>query len=166
MAQINSFSEGKIFRIESDSPQFTHFLGRVLGENAERGDIFCLEGELGSGKTCLVGGIAEGLGVKERVFSPSFIIVALHKGRFPLYHIDLYRLDEKEIEELGLEEYIFGQGVCAIEWAEKAKSLLPAQYLWISIGYHNDRRLLTFYPRGNRYEKILEELKRNVSIRC
>ncbi len=165
MAKIDSFSEGKILRIESVSPQYTHFIGRILGAQAERGDIFCLEGELGSGKTCLIGGIAEGLGIKEGVFSPSFIIIALHKGRIPLFHIDLYRVEEEEIRELGLEEYLYGEGVCAIEWAEKAKSILPFSCLWINISYEHSGRLLTFYPKGQRYQEILEEMKKIVSVR-
>jgi len=165
MAQIGSPGEGKILRIRSDSPQFTHLLGKILGANAEREDIFCLEGELGSGKTCLVGGIAEGLGIEDGIFSPSFIIVALHKGRLPLFHIDLYRIEEEQIEEIGLEEYLYGEGVCAIEWAEKAKSLLPASHLWINISFENDKRLLTFYPKGQRYERMLEELREFVGIR-
>jgi len=165
VAQVDPPGEGKALRIESDSPQFTRLLGKILGENAESGDIFCLEGELGSGKTCLVGGIAEGLGIENGVFSPSFIIIALHRGRIPLYHIDLYRLEEEEIEELGLEEYLYGEGVCAIEWAEKAKPLLPASYLWINISYLDDKRLLTFYPKGERYEQMLKELSKVVGVR-
>lgn len=165
MAQINSAGEGKILRIESNSPQFTHFLGKILGTNADRGDIFCLEGELGTGKTCLIGGIAEGLGIKEGVFSPSFIIIALHKGRLPLFHIDLYRIDEGEIEELGLEEYLYGEGVCAIEWAEKARAILPPSHLWINISYDNGQRLLTFFSKGRKYEPILEELRKVACVR-
>lgn len=165
MAQIDPHGKGKILQIVSDSPHFTHLLGKILGANAKRGDIFCLEGELGSGKTCLVGGIAEGLGIENHIFSPSFIIIALHKGRLPLFHIDLYRLEEEDVKELGIEEYLYGEGVCAIEWAEKARSLIPPSHLWINIDYTNDKRLLTFYPKGQRYEEIIEGLNKVVGIR-
>ncbi|MBC7327699.1 tRNA (adenosine(37)-N6)-threonylcarbamoyltransferase complex ATPase subunit type 1 TsaE [bacterium] len=160
MEKINKIGEGKTLRIISDSPQFTRSLGKLIGLYAEAGDIICLEGELGAGKTCLVSGIAEGLGINEGIFSPSFIIVAVHRGKLPLFHIDLYRLEEGEITELGLEDYLYDEGVCAIEWAEKAKPLIFSDHLWVNISYQgNDKRLLTFQSRGNRYDKLLEELR-------
>ncbi|MGB9877353.1 MAG: tRNA (adenosine(37)-N6)-threonylcarbamoyltransferase complex ATPase subunit type 1 TsaE [bacterium] len=159
MAQIDSFGEGEILQVISESPQFTHLIGEVLGTNAREGDVFCLEGELGSGKTCLVGGIAAGLGIENGIFSPSFIIIATHRGRIPLFHIDLYRLGSDDLQGLGLEEYIYGKGICAIEWAEKAKSILPPTYLWIRISHYNDKRLIQFFPKGERYMELLKELK-------
>jgi tRNA threonylcarbamoyladenosine biosynthesis protein TsaE len=159
MAEINPNGEGKNLQIISDSPHFTHFIGKILGSKASVGDVFCLEGELGSGKTCLVGGIAEGLEVEDEIFSPSFIIVAPHKGKIPLFHIDLYRLEEENIPELGLEEYLYGKGVCAIEWAEKARKIIPSSHLWIKIEYHNGERLISFLPQGERYIELLRELR-------
>jgi tRNA threonylcarbamoyladenosine biosynthesis protein TsaE len=159
MAKANSFGEGKSLKVISESPQFTHHIGKILGANAREGDIFCLEGELGSGKTCLIGGIAEGLGVEEGIFSPSFIIVAPHRGKISLYHIDLYRLGVEDIQELGLEEYLYGKGVCAIEWAEKARKVIPPFHLWIRIEYHNRGRLINFLPQGERYIELLRELR-------
>ena len=165
MEKPNTLSEGKNFQIISESPQFTHLIGKILGANAKIGDVFCLEGELGSGKTCLISGIAEGLEVEDGVFSPSFIIVAPHRGRIPLFHIDLYRLEEEDIQELGLEEYIYGNGVCAIEWAEKARKIIPSSHLWIKIEYHNKGRLINFFPKGERYIELLRELMKIVGIR-
>lgn len=152
-----------IFKVESGSPEFTSSLGEILGKMVKRGDVFCLEGELGSGKTCFVGGLAKGLGIEE-IYSPSFIIVAVHQGKIPLYHIDLYRIEEG-VELLGLEEYLYGDGVCAIEWAEKMKGLLPPEHLWVRIEYKNEGREITFLPRGERYVKLLKELMRIVSVR-
>ena len=159
MAKTNSLGEGKSLKVISESPQFTNLIGKILGANAREGDIFCLEGELGSGKTCLIGGIAEGLDVEDGIFSPSFIIVAPHRGKIPLFHIDLYRLEEEDIQELGLEEYIYGNGVCAIEWAEKARKVIPSSHLWIRIEYHDKGRLINFLPRGERYIELLRELR-------
>jgi tRNA threonylcarbamoyladenosine biosynthesis protein TsaE len=159
MAKADSFGEGKSLQVISESPQFTHLIGKILGAKARIGDVFCLEGELGSGKTCLIGGIAEGLEVEEGIFSPSFIIVAPHRGKIPLFHIDLYRLEEEDIRELGLEEYIYGKGVCAIEWAEKARKVIPPSHLWIRIEYHNRGRLINFFPQGERYIELLRELR-------
>ena len=114
------------FEFVSESPEKTQGIGIKLGSLARAGDVFLLVGSLGVGKTCLAQGIAWGLGIKEYASSPSFVIVKEYQGRLPLYHIDLYRLDEiDEIAELGLDEYLYGEGVCVVEWAEKGFSLLP-----------------------------------------
>jgi len=146
----------------SNSPGQTQRLGRRLGALAEAGDVFLLSGELGSGKTCLVQGIAWGLGVEEYATSPSFVLVRPYEGRLPLYHIDFYRLDDiAEIADLGLEEYLWGDGVCAVEWAEKALALLPEEHLLIRLEHvaTNKRRLL-LEPRGNRYIELLSSFSR------
>jgi tRNA threonylcarbamoyladenosine biosynthesis protein TsaE len=94
--------------------------GRRFGENARAGDRFLLEGEFGAGKTTFVQGLAQGLGVTQPVSSPSFVIETQYRGRLTLYHVDLYRLDSLEPELLeGLEEHLFGEGVTAVEWAER-----------------------------------------------
>jgi tRNA threonylcarbamoyladenosine biosynthesis protein TsaE len=108
-------------------------LGVQLGKMAKAGDIFLLIGDLGTGKTCLTQGIARGLGVKDYVSSPSFVLVKEYYGRLPLYHIDLYRLNVGEVEDLGLEEYLYGKGVCVIEWAEKAFGILPQEQISVKI---------------------------------
>jgi tRNA threonylcarbamoyladenosine biosynthesis protein TsaE len=148
--------------IISHSPEETQKIGVRLGELALPGDIFLLVGGLGVGKTCLTQGIAWGLGIKEYAASPSFVLVRELHGRLPLYHIDFYRLDNlEEIAELGLDDYLYGKGVCVLEWAEKGLSLLPAESLLIEMGYLSDtERSLKFKPGGKRYEKIVSQLKK------
>ena len=145
----------------SHSPEQTQRLGIRIGELALGGDIFLLVGSLGAGKTCLTQGIAWGLGINEYTLSPSFVIVRELHGRLPLYHIDLYRLDHiEEVEELGLDNYLYGKGVCVIEWAEKGLSVLPAEHLIIQIGYLSDtERSFQLEPSGKRYLEVLGQLK-------
>ena len=145
----------------SHSPEQTQRLGVRIGELALPGDTFLLVGGLGTGKTCLTQGIAWGLGIKEYAASPSFVVVRELYGRLPLYHIDLYRLDHiEEIVELGLDDYLYAKGVCVVEWAEKALSVLPAEHLLIQISYlSNSERSFQLKPSGNRYLKIVAQLK-------
>jgi len=144
----------------SHSQEQTQHLGISLGELAEAGDIFLLTGNLGSGKTCLTQGIAWGLGVKEYAFSPSFVIVREYHGRLKLYHIDLYRLDHiEEVADLGLDEYLYGEGVCAVEWAENGMAVLPEEHLLINLSYISDtERSIVFEPKGKRYIQLLKTL--------
>jgi len=145
----------------SHSPEQTQQLGRRLGELAQTGDVFLLTGNLGSGKTCLTQGIAWGLGVKEYAFSPSFVLIKEYSGRLPLYHIDFYRLDqEQEIADLGLEDYLYGKGVCVVEWADKGLSLMPSERLLINLRYVSENeRAVRFEPKGRRYTKVMAALK-------
>ena len=145
----------------SHSPEETQKLGIRIGELALPGDIFLLVGALGTGKTCLTQGIAWGLGIKEYTLSPSFVIVRELYGRLPLYHIDLYRLDHiEEIMELGLDDYLYGSGICVVEWAEKGLSVLPTEHLLIQISYLSDtERSFQLKPSGKRYLEILAQLK-------
>jgi len=121
--------------IETNSEQETFLVGRHLGEKAVPGQIFALEGDLGVGKTILTKGLAEGLGITEPVSSPTFTIVQIYEeGRLPLYHFDVYRIgDVEEMEEIGYEDYFYGNGVCLIEWANLIEELLPPQTVFISI---------------------------------
>jgi tRNA threonylcarbamoyladenosine biosynthesis protein TsaE len=132
-----------------------------LGKLAQADDVFLLCGELGSGKTCLTQGIAWGLNVKEYAFSPSFVLVREYYGRLPLYHVDLYRLDHiEEIANLGLDEYLYGDGVCVVEWAEKGLPLLPQDNLLIKLSYLSQtERSLTLETNGTRYSQLLRSLK-------
>jgi len=150
------------FELVSQSPEQTQRLGVRIGELALPGDVFLLVGELGTGKTCLTQGIAWGLDIKEYAMSPSFVIVRELYGRLPLYHIDLYRLDRiEESLELGLDDYLYGRGVCVVEWAEKALSILPKNYLLIKISYLSDTgRSFQMEPSGERYLKLVKQLKR------
>jgi len=147
--------------IISHSPEQTQNLGVRIGESSLPGDIFLLVGELGTGKTCLTQGIAWGLDIKEYATSPSFVLVRELYGRLPLYHIDLYRLDHlEEIAELGLDDYLYGNGVCVVEWAEKGLDLLPEEHLLIEISFLSDTdRRLKLRPSGERYQKIIAQLK-------
>ncbi|MFC1993592.1 tRNA (adenosine(37)-N6)-threonylcarbamoyltransferase complex ATPase subunit type 1 TsaE [Chloroflexota bacterium] len=145
----------------SHNAEQTQKIGTRIGELARPGDIFLLVGELGTGKTCLTQGIAWGLGIKEYAMSPSFVIVRELYGRLPLYHADLYRLDNiEEIAELGLDEYLYGGGVCVVEWAEKGSGVLPVEHLLIEIRYLSDtERGFNLKPGGERYLKLLAQLK-------
>ncbi len=148
--------------IITHSPKETQKLGTRLGQLAQPGDNFLLVGGLGAGKTCLTQGIAWGLNIKEYAASPSFVVVRELKGRLPLYHIDFYRLENlEEIAEIGLDDYLYGSGLCVVEWAEKGLSLLPPQHLLIEISYLADtERRLKLKPSGQRYRNIVAELKK------
>jgi len=146
----------------SHSPEQTQKLGSRIGELTLPGDVFLLTGNLGAGKTCLTQGIAWGLGIKEYTMSPSFVLVRELQGRLPLYHIDLYRLERlEESMDLGLDEYFYGKGVCVVEWAERALSILPEMHLMVKIDYlADDERCFQLEPSGHRYEKIVAQLKK------
>ena len=147
-------------QLTSHRPEQTQRLGIRLAELAQAGDVFLLTGNLGSGKTCLTQGIAWGLGVKEYAFSPSFVIVREYHGRLTLYHVDFYRLDRiEEIIDLGLDEYLYGSGVCVVEWAEKGTSVLPQENLLINLSYVSDtERSISLEPKGHRYTQLLESI--------
>jgi tRNA threonylcarbamoyladenosine biosynthesis protein TsaE len=147
--------------IISHSPEQTQKFGTRLGELALPGDIFLLVGGLGAGKTCLTQGIAWGLDIKEYAVSPSFVVIRELHGRLPLYHIDFYRLDHlEEIAQLGLDDYLYGNGVCVVEWAEKGVGLLPQEHLLIEMSYLADtERSLKLKPSGKRYRQIVAQLK-------
>ena len=112
---------------ETTAPQATYELGEQLGKQAQPGQIYCLDGELGVGKTVFAQGFAAGLGISEPVSSPTFTILQQYEeGRLSLYHFDVYRIsDPEEMEEIGYEDYFYGQGVCLIEWSTLIEELLP-----------------------------------------
>jgi tRNA threonylcarbamoyladenosine biosynthesis protein TsaE len=155
-------------KLNSHSPEQTQLLGSYLGELAQKADVFLLIGELGTGKTCLVQGIARGLDVKEYAFSPSFVILREYHGRLPLYHIDFYRLDHiGEITDLGLEEYFYGDGVCVVEWADKGLQAVPLDNLLITMQYipaSQTERSICLKPQGERYYELIEQLKKREGI--
>jgi tRNA threonylcarbamoyladenosine biosynthesis protein TsaE len=127
---------------ESLSPDETFDLGEKLGEKLNNGDIVALYGELGAGKTVFTKGIAKGLGVCEEITSPTFTLLKEYEGRNRLYHFDLYRIeDEEALENIGFYEYLGGEGVCVIEWADKA-SLPPCIIVTLS-GSGSDARTIT-----------------------
>ena len=120
---------------ETYSEQETFELGKEMGESAQSGDVFTLEGDLGVGKTIFTKGLAYGLGVREDVVSPTFTIVQEYEdGRLPFYHFDVYRIgDVEEMDEIGYEDYIHGEGVCLIEWANLIEEILPETRIRIVI---------------------------------
>lgn len=121
-------------RLTAHSADATRAIGARLGQAARPGDVIALSGDLGAGKTCLVQGLAAGLGVGGPVTSPTFVLVAEYAGRLPLYHVDLYRTERlEEIRALGLEEMFDGDGVTVVEWAEKADPILPARTIRVRI---------------------------------
>ncbi len=132
-----------------------------IGRLALPGDVFLLVGELGTGKTCLTQGIAWGLDIREYTLSPSFVIMRELYGRLPLYHIDLYRLDDiEEIAELGLDDYLYGSGICVVEWAEKGLGIMPVERLLIEISRLSDtERQFQLKPGGQRYSDVLTQLR-------
>jgi len=155
-------------KLNSHSPEQTQLLGSYLGKLAQKADIFLLTGQLGTGKTCLVQGIARGLDVKEYAFSPSFVILREYHGRLPLYHIDFYRLDRsEEIADLGLEEYFYGDGVCVVEWAEKGLQVVPRDNLLITMHYipaSETGRSIYLKPQGERYYELIEQLEKRERV--
>jgi tRNA threonylcarbamoyladenosine biosynthesis protein TsaE len=155
----------RIIEIITSSPSETEQTGSRVGKMLTRGDVIALSGELGSGKTTLVRGLAQGMGFdREQIASPSFTLVNEYEGPLPFFHIDLYRLrDERELQEIGYEEYISEAGVAVIEWADRAPSAVPAEALWIRLRYHDaERREIIMQAQGRRYEKMIEELKKKV----
>ena len=121
--------------VETRSPEETFALGEKIGRTALPGQIYTLTGDLGVGKTVLTQGVAAGLGIREAVSSPTFTIVQVYEeGRLPFYHFDVYRIgDIEEMEEIGYDDYFFGNGVCLIEWAELIADILPEEHISIKI---------------------------------
>ena len=148
----------------SHSAEQTKRVGERLGHLLHDGDVICLEGDLGAGKTCLAQGIGRGLGISTAITSPTFIIVNEYRvpGRtYRLHHIDLYRVDSaQESHATGLEELFYGDGICIIEWAERAREMLPDECLWVTLTYIDDtKRELCFEGKGERFARLLERLR-------
>jgi tRNA threonylcarbamoyladenosine biosynthesis protein TsaE len=143
-----------VTRSERETRELAGRLGRLL----KRGDCLALEGDLGAGKTTFAQGIAAGLGVNEKVDSPTFTIIKEYEGRIPFYHMDVYRIDSPD-EQLGLEEYFYGDGVCLVEWASRVEPLLPEETVWIHLavldGESREIRFVSGHPRAAR---LCEEL--------
>ena len=120
---------------ETRSPEETYELGKKIGQQARPGQVYTLTGDLGVGKTVFTQGVAAGLGITEPVSSPTFTIVQIYEeGRLPFYHFDVYRIgDIEEMEEIGYDEYFFGEGICLIEWAELIEEILPKDRISITI---------------------------------
>jgi tRNA threonylcarbamoyladenosine biosynthesis protein TsaE len=147
----------------------TEMLGEDLGRLLQAGDIVCLCGELGSGKTVLTKGMAKGLGVtpERAVRSPSFVLMHRYQGRVPVYHADLYRLDgPTEIDAIGLRDFLGGDGVAIIEWADKLEASSPVERLQITIAHQaEETRLITITPWGVRYQQLIEQWLSRPTVR-
>ncbi len=153
-------------QINSGSVNQTLKLGKIVARHLGKGDILCLFGELGSGKTVLTKGIACGLGLaKDKITSPTFVIIREYRGlRLPLFHFDLYRIKSpQDILALGYEEYLEDGGVTVIEWADRLGYLLPPEYLKIELSVKSDcQRLLKFFARGKNYQELLDKIDEDI----
>jgi tRNA threonylcarbamoyladenosine biosynthesis protein TsaE len=157
-----------VVEVVSHSPDETRRLGRRLGRALDAGDIVLLEGTLGAGKTVFAQGVAAGLGVEGPVTSPTFTLIHEHAGRAPLYHVDLYRLPEApgagegEAADIGLEEYLGGDGVAVIEWGARAPGLVPPDHLVVELSHVPERgertRRIRIWATGERHRRPLEAL--------
>jgi tRNA threonylcarbamoyladenosine biosynthesis protein TsaE len=142
-------------KITTQSPGETKQVGRSLGGVFMEGDLVALTGELGSGKTTLIQGICEGLGVQEKVTSPTFVIITTYKGRIPVNHFDLYRLEKREeFIDLGYEEFFFNKSVTLIEWSDKINDLLPSKRIDILLSrLKKNEREIVITSFGRKLEK-------------
>jgi len=148
--------------LNSHSEKQTIAYAKKLASLLHAGDVIGLVGDLGAGKTTFVKGIAQGLGITKSVTSPSFVLLKVYQGKFPLYHFDLYRIRGlRAIEDIGYEDFISDSGVCVIEWADKAKTILPRDCITITLGVRSQRsRLVRIRGNGQRSKKIIVQLKK------
>ena len=146
------------YEIISTKLEDTQLFSKRLASFLQPGDVITLEGDLGAGKTAFTKGLAVGLGIQKNVNSPTFTIIKEYQGNMPLYHMDVYRLEDS-YEDLGFDEYFNGNGVTVIEWAHLIEEQLPNERLNIYI-YHqgNDSRKLVIKPMGKRYEQLCKEI--------
>ncbi|MBO1515157.1 tRNA (adenosine(37)-N6)-threonylcarbamoyltransferase complex ATPase subunit type 1 TsaE [Metabacillus bambusae] len=152
------------FEFSTKSSEETLEIAKRLSEKVIKSDVVTLEGDLGAGKTTFTKGLAKGLGIKRNVNSPTFTIIKEYKGgRLPLYHMDVYRLEDAD-EDLGFDEYFHGDGITVVEWAHLIEDQLPSERLDIKILYVNDStRKIMMTPYGSHYVEICKELS-NESI--
>lgn len=155
-----------IIEIESASPEDTAKIGEILGRCCKASDVLCLNGDLGTGKTALAGGIAKGLDIGEYITSPTFTIVHEYTGRLQMFHFDVYRIgDADEMFDIGFDEYLSAEGVTLVEWAELITPALPDEMLDITIEKQLekdvDARLIRMRPVGSgaRYVELCADLK-------
>lgn len=150
--------------IISHSPEQTRRLAARLATLLEGGETICLKGDLGAGKTTFAQGIGRGLGIEEPIISPTFTLIREYRpanDRPILYHIDFYRLETlDELQGLGLDDYFYSDGICVVEWPERAEALLPPERLWIDMRITNEmKRALLIRAEGDRYRALLEDFK-------
>lgn len=152
MTEAVIFSYFSLMKLTTHSPEETISLGYSLGKALKKGDILALQGTLAAGKTTITKGIANALGVSETVTSPTFTLISEYKGTLPLYHMDVYRLDSTEdFLNLGVEELLYGDGICVVEWSEKVMEILPKETIIIRLeAVESGFRLITIenWPYG------------------
>lgn len=160
-ASINSDDSRKNVSLNSCCAEDTQRIGRVIGEHAQAGDIVLLVGDLGAGKTTLTQGILWGLGSVEYARSPTFVLATEYEGRIHLYHIDLYRLDNiQDMSDLGLDEYLYGEGITVVEWADKGTGLFPEDTLKVSLkSSGEDTRVIKFEYLDDRHKPMADSLE-------
>lgn len=146
--------------IEVNNQEETQDLAHQLASCLEAGDILCLTGDLGAGKTTFTKALGVGLGVEDDITSPTFTLIQEYQGRMPVYHFDVYRIKHAgEFNDLGAEEYFDGHGICVIEWADLVKDYLPETKLWIDIRWVDvEKRRICFDPQGGFDHKKIKEL--------
>ena len=136
-----------MLRIESFSLEQTREVAKSMGQKAQSGQIICLCGDLGTGKTAFSKGFGEGLGVADDIVSPTFGLVHVYEGRLSLYHFDVYRIHSvSEMEDTGYEDYFYGDGVCLVEWADLVRDIIPESAIWV--------RIRKDYSKGDDYRLI------------
>lgn len=145
------------------SQEETIEIGKALGRLLNTGDIVCINGDLGTGKTVFTNGIAKSLGIKEHITSPTFTIVNEYSGRVPFYHFDVYRIsDSEEMFEIGFEEYLYGEGIVVIEWADIIKDILPEEVVQVTIKKNLDlgidARIIEIVFNGSKYRDYKSRL--------
>jgi tRNA threonylcarbamoyladenosine biosynthesis protein TsaE len=169
MQGYNSFAmpilDSHSFEFFSKSPEQTRRIGMRLGNVLKKGDVLCLQGDLGAGKTTFVQGIAQGWGSLDSVSSPTFIIVNMYRRTdgAELFHLDTYRLESQpEAEELDLDSML-NEGVLIVEWPERLGNLIPDERLWIKFDHVSDeQRLMSFNANGSRYQGLLDDIRQSM----
>ncbi len=153
-----------MLKFHTESVEETSGIGERLGRLLSKGNIICLSGDLGAGKTSFAKGIAKGLEVKDYVTSPTYTIINEYEGRLPMYHFDAYRLNNaEEMDELGYEEYFFGDGAVVLEWADIVRDIIPAERLWITIlnSRGDNTREIIMEATGEIYDTMLKGMEHN-----
>ncbi|HOL18483.1 MAG TPA: tRNA (adenosine(37)-N6)-threonylcarbamoyltransferase complex ATPase subunit type 1 TsaE [Bacillota bacterium] len=161
--------QGEAF-LTTRATEETEYIGAVLGKAMRPPLVVALYGDLGTGKTVLVRGAARAMGIEEEISSPSFVLLKIYQGRFPLYHYDFYRLNQaEELEELGIDEYLPGEGVAFVEWAGRFPEYLPQELLDVTItrffDYSGEGRRIHFVPHGPQASQVVEKLIETITWR-
>ncbi len=169
MEKRGTMRQGEAF-LTTRAAAETEYIGAVLGKAMRPPLVVALDGDLGTGKTVLVRGAARALGIKEEISSPTFVLLKIYQGRFPLYHFDFYRLDQaEELAELGFDEYLPGEGLAFVEWAGRFREYLPEKRLDITItrffDYSGEGRRIHLIPHGVQASQVVELLIETITWR-